>query len=71
MKSQGGTTRAEKPLPPDEVLVARLKSRDEVAFELLLDSWSNGMLRLARSFVSTADSAACGTGVSIHSTLFF
>jgi len=45
-------------LPPDHVLVARLRDRDEAAFTLLLDAWSGGMLRLARSFVSTSDSAA-------------
>lgn len=47
-----------EPFPPDEVLAARLRDRDEAAFALLLDAWSNGMLRLARSFVSTNDSAA-------------
>lgn len=45
-------------LPPDQVLVARLQDGDDTAFGLLLDSWSGGMLRLARSFVSTEDSAA-------------
>jgi RNA polymerase sigma-70 factor (ECF subfamily) len=45
-------------LPPDEELVARLRGRDEDAFALVLDAWSPGMLRLARSFVSTPDSAA-------------
>lgn len=45
-------------LPPDDVLVARLRDRDEAAFALMLDAWSSGMLRLARSFVSTSDSAA-------------
>lgn len=40
------------------MLVTRLRARDEAAFVLLLDSWSNGMQRLARSFVSTNDSAA-------------
>jgi RNA polymerase sigma-70 factor (ECF subfamily) len=44
--------------PSDEVLVARLRARDEAAFALVLDAWSTGMLRLARSFVSTTDSAA-------------
>lgn len=44
-------------LPPDEVLVARLRDRDEAAFALVLDAWSGGLLRLARSFVSTNDSA--------------
>jgi RNA polymerase sigma-70 factor (ECF subfamily) len=44
--------------PADDVLVARLRSRDEAAFALMVDAWSAGMLRLARSFVSTGDSAA-------------
>ena len=46
------------PLPRDEELAARLQDRDEAAFASLVDSWSSGMLRLARSFVSTDDSAA-------------
>ncbi|MBN6033933.1 RNA polymerase sigma factor [Amycolatopsis sp. 195334CR] len=45
-------------LPGDEELVARLRARDEAAFALVLDSWSPGLLRLARSFVSTGESAA-------------
>jgi len=45
-------------LPPDQVLAARLRQGDEAAFVLLLDGWSGGMLRLARSFVSTEESAA-------------
>jgi RNA polymerase sigma-70 factor, ECF subfamily len=45
-------------LPSDDVLVARLTGNDEAAFTLVLDAWSGGMLRLARSFVSTDDSAA-------------
>ncbi|HSA51960.1 MAG TPA: sigma-70 family RNA polymerase sigma factor [Yinghuangia sp.] len=44
-------------LPPDEVLVQRLRDGDEEAFALVLDTWSGGMLRLATSFVSTRDSA--------------
>jgi RNA polymerase sigma-70 factor (ECF subfamily) len=47
-----------QPLPSDAVLVARLRDGDETAFELILDAWSDGLLRLARSFVSTSDSAA-------------
>lgn len=42
----------------DAELVARLRARDESAFVLVLDEWSAGMLRLARSFVSTRESAA-------------
>jgi RNA polymerase sigma-70 factor (ECF subfamily) len=45
-------------LPPDAELVGRLRDGDEAAFALVLDQWSPGMLRLARSFVSTPDSAA-------------
>jgi RNA polymerase sigma-70 factor (ECF subfamily) len=45
-------------LPSDEVLVVQLRAGDEAAFTLVLDAWSTGMLRLARSFVSTNDSAA-------------
>jgi RNA polymerase sigma-70 factor (ECF subfamily) len=45
-------------LPPDEVLVAGLRAGDDAMFALLLDAWSAGMLRLARAFVSTPDSAA-------------
>jgi RNA polymerase sigma-70 factor (ECF subfamily) len=45
-------------IPPDDVLVARLQNGDEAAFGFVLDSWSGGMLRLARSFVSTEESAA-------------
>ncbi len=44
-------------LPPDEQLVARLVAGDEAAFRLVLDAWSAGMLRLARTFVSTSASA--------------
>jgi hypothetical protein len=47
-----------QPLPSDAVLVARLRDRDEAAFGIVLDAWSDGLLRLARSFVSTHDSAA-------------
>lgn len=45
-------------LPPDEDLVLRLRQRDEAAFVLVVDAWSPGLLRLARMFVSTNDSAA-------------
>ncbi len=45
-------------VPPDAELVTRLRAGDEAAFALVLDDWSPGMLRLARSFVSTQDSAA-------------
>jgi RNA polymerase sigma-70 factor, ECF subfamily len=58
MPAPAGRQSAVEPLPPDAELVARLRGRDEAAFALLLDRWSPGMLRLARSFVSTPDSAA-------------
>jgi RNA polymerase sigma-70 factor (ECF subfamily) len=45
-------------LPADAELAARLRDGDEAAFVLVLDAWSGGMLRLARAFVSTHDSAA-------------
>lgn len=45
-------------LPPDAELLARLRAGDEAAFALILDAWSSGMLRQARTFVATADSAA-------------
>jgi RNA polymerase sigma-70 factor, ECF subfamily len=44
-------------LPPDGELVARLRSRDDAAFALVLDAWSGGMTRVARSIVSTHASA--------------
>ncbi|MBZ9645502.1 RNA polymerase sigma factor [Streptomyces sp. PSKA30] len=44
-------------LPPDKVLVQRLRDGDEETFALVLDTWSGGMLRLAMSFVSTKASA--------------
>lgn len=45
-------------LPADGELVARLRAGDESCFALVLDAWSAGMLRVARAFVSTQDSAA-------------
>jgi RNA polymerase sigma-70 factor, ECF subfamily len=44
-------------LPSDAELVARLRGRDEAAFALVLDAWSGGMTRVARSIVSTHASA--------------
>jgi len=40
------------------VLVAGLRAGDEALVARVLDTWSGGMLRLARAFVSTPDSAA-------------
>lgn len=45
-------------LPPDDELVARLRNGDDRAFALVLDAWSDGLLRLARSFVPSHDTAA-------------
>jgi RNA polymerase sigma-70 factor (ECF subfamily) len=45
-------------LPPDDELVARLRDRDESAFASVVDAWSPGMTRVARSIVSTDASAA-------------
>jgi RNA polymerase sigma-70 factor (ECF subfamily) len=45
-------------MPPDDELVARLCDGDADAFALVVDAWSPGMLRVARGFVSTNDSAA-------------
>jgi RNA polymerase sigma-70 factor, ECF subfamily len=44
-------------MPPDDELIARLSDGDGDAFALVVDAWSPGMLRLARGFVSTNDSA--------------
>ena len=41
----------------DAVLVARLRCRDEAAFTSVVESWSPGMTRVARSFLTTSDSA--------------
>ncbi len=41
----------------DEELIRRLRERDAGAFGVILDAWSPGMLRLARTFVSTGASA--------------
>jgi RNA polymerase sigma-70 factor (ECF subfamily) len=44
-------------LPTDAELVSRLRGRDDAAFGLVLDAWSGGMTRVARSIVSTHASA--------------
>jgi RNA polymerase sigma factor (sigma-70 family) len=46
-----------KSLPQDSAIVAALRSGDEAMFAALLDAWSRGMLWLARSYVSTEESA--------------
>lgn len=45
-------------LPPDDVLTGLLQAGDEAAFAQVVDAWSPGMIRLARVYVSTEDSAA-------------
>jgi len=45
-------------LPDDPELARRLADREEAAFTMVVDAWSPGMLRLARSFVTTDDSAS-------------
>ncbi|GLW09214.1 RNA polymerase sigma24 factor [Microtetraspora sp. NBRC 13810] len=44
-------------LPPDDVVIAALRAGDDEMFAALLDTWSRGMLRVARTYVSTNDSA--------------
>jgi RNA polymerase sigma-70 factor, ECF subfamily len=44
-------------LPADDVIVARLKAGEEDMFARLLDAWSRGMLRAARAYVSSRESA--------------
>src|SRR5213593_1468851 len=44
-------------LPPDEVVVARLRAGDESMFTRLLGAWSRGMLRTARAYVSSDQTA--------------
>jgi RNA polymerase sigma-70 factor (ECF subfamily) len=49
--------REQAKLPTDVELVQRLRDSDEDAFALVLDAWSGGMGRVARSIVSTHASA--------------
>jgi RNA polymerase sigma-70 factor, ECF subfamily len=44
-------------LPCDAELVARLRDQESAAFALMLDAWSGGMVRVARSIVSSPASA--------------
>jgi RNA polymerase sigma-70 factor (ECF subfamily) len=44
---------SDDPVPPDHILVARLRSRDEDTFALLLDTWSRGLHRVAASYVAS------------------
>ena len=44
-------------LPPEATVLARLRAGDDSMFARVLDAWSDGMLRLARAYVSTDASA--------------
>jgi RNA polymerase sigma-70 factor, ECF subfamily len=44
-------------LPPDEIIVGRLRAGDEAMFARLLDAWSGGLLRAARAYVGSHESA--------------
>ena len=44
-------------LPPDDVVVSRLREGDERMFAALVDAWSPGMLRAARAFVADRHTA--------------
>jgi len=44
-------------LPPDDDVIAALRAGDETAFATLLGTWSRGMLRVARAYVSTPEIA--------------
>jgi RNA polymerase sigma-70 factor (ECF subfamily) len=45
-------------LPSDAELLARIRDGDESVYALLLDAWSGKLLRVARCFVTTRDSAS-------------
>lgn len=50
-------TLAEGALPADAVIVARLRNRDEAMFTAMIDAWSPGMPRAARSYVADEHTA--------------
>jgi RNA polymerase sigma-70 factor (ECF subfamily) len=53
-----GEARGRAPaLPSDDAIVARLRAGDEAMFALILTAWSSGLLRAARAYVSTRESA--------------
>jgi RNA polymerase sigma-70 factor (ECF subfamily) len=52
-----GSQRASRPLPPELALVAALRQGDEMTFAALLDAWSPGLLRTARSYVADPHTA--------------
>src|SRR5690349_16580393 len=49
--------RGEATAHPDDDVLARLRAGDEAAFAELVDRWSPAMLRIARAYVSTRQSA--------------
>ncbi len=57
MGAAGGGPGRALALPSDEAIVARLRAGDETMFSLVLDSWSSGLLRAARAYVATRESA--------------
>ncbi len=44
-------------LPSEDAIVSGLRAGDEAMFALLLSAWSSGLLRAARAYVSTRESA--------------
>jgi len=57
MPQASPTTTQDEITRPEADLVAQLRAGDESAMAQLVDEWSPAMLRLARSFVSTPQSA--------------
>jgi RNA polymerase sigma-70 factor, ECF subfamily len=44
-------------LPPDQDIIGRLRVGDQAMFARLLDAWSSGLLRAARAYVASHESA--------------
>jgi RNA polymerase sigma factor (sigma-70 family) len=57
MSAVDENARAGRRMPPDDVIVERLRRGDEAMFASLVDAWSRGMLRAARAYVANAQSA--------------
>jgi RNA polymerase sigma-70 factor (ECF subfamily) len=55
--AQPSDVRDEAATDPDAEVLARLRAGDERAFAALVDRWSPAMLRIARAYVATAQSA--------------
>src|SRR6516165_3356168 len=55
--SYAEATRADEGICPDADLVSQLRAGDESAMAQLVDEWSPAMLRVARSFVDSPQSA--------------